>query len=288
MRHKYGLPLTGSDWVGLPMRVGDIPADGVIHELAGQNDAVLLWTGGVTQVEIVGYRPDVHGKVEKTHSFVRTSGMIDLLPRGTQIKEIRWTGEETQCVSIVLPSTTQRALFGNDPLQLDANRGPIYGVRDAHIADLGTRLKMQAEAEAPLGAAYVQGLSVALAAYVAQRYNPSAVPVEPSGALTPAQRALLADHIERNLAMDLSVVDLSGLLGYSPDHFTRIFRKTFHATPHQFITQRRLERAKTLLRDPGQSLTNIALSCGFSSQSHLSVVFKRATGVTPGSYRRSH
>src|SRR5690606_6734081 len=114
------------------------------------------------------------------------------------------------------------------------------------------------------------------------------VPVEPSGALTPAQRALLADHIERNLAMDLSVVDLSGLLGYSPDHFTRIFRKTFHATPHQFITQRRLERAKTLLRDPGQSLTNIALSCGFSSQSHLSVVFKRATGVTPGSYRRSH
>lgn len=288
MRNKYGLPLTGSDWVGLPMRIGDIPEDGATHELSGHNDSILLWTGGVTHVDIVGSRPDVNGVAEKRHSFVRTSGMIDLLPRGTTIKEIRWTGETTQCVSIVLPSATLLQLFGKEPLQLDAAHGPIYGIQDAHIVDLGTRLKMQAESNAPLGASYVQGLSIALAAYVGQRYNPSATPEEPQGSLTPAQRSLLADYIERHLALDLSVVDLSGLLGYSPDHFTRIFRRTFNVTPHQYITERRLERAKSLLRDPRQSLTHVALACGFSSQSHLSVVFKRATGVTPGAYRKSH
>ncbi len=288
MRNKYGLPLTGSDWTGLPMRVGDIPPAGSTHDLTGQSDSILLWTGGVTQVEILGSRTDVNGTGEKRHSFRRTSGMIDLLPRGTQIKEIRWTGDATNCVSIVLPPATLHALFGQAPLQLDASHGPIYGIQDAHIVDLGTRLKMQAESNAPLGASYVQGLSIALAAYVAQRYNPNATPFEPQGSLTPAQRSLLADHIEHYLAMDLSVVDLSGLLGYSPDHFTRIFRKTFNVTPHQYITQRRLEKAKALLRDPQQSLTHVALACGFSSQSHLSVVFKRVTGVTPGSYRKSH
>lgn len=286
MRNKYGSPLTGSDWAGLPMRVGDIPEDGAVHELSGESDAVLIWTGGTTEVEIMGFRPDVSGVPEKRHTFLRTSGMIDLLPRGTHIKEIRWSGDTTHCVSIALPPATLHALFGQAPLELDATRGPIYGIHDSHIMDLGTRLKMQAEANAPLGASYVQGLSIALAAYVTQRYNPKAVPQEPQGGLTAAQRSLLIDHIERNLALDLSVVDLSGLLGYSPDHFTRIFRKTFNATPHQYLTERRLEKAKAMLRDPRQSLTNVALECGFSSQSHLTVVFKRHTGVTPGLYRR--
>lgn len=287
MRNKYGLPLTGSDWAGLPLRVGDIPEVGSVHDLNGESDAVLLWTGGMSEVEILGYRPDVNGVAEKRHTFRRTSGMIDLLPRGTQMKEIRWTGGESQCVSIVLPPATLHALFGQAPLELDATRGPIYGIHDSHIVDLGTRLKMQAEADAPFGASYVQGLSIALAAYVTQRYNPKSKPIEPQRSLTPAQRSLLADYIERNLSTDMSVVDLSGLLGYSPDHFTRVFRKTFSLTPHQYITQRRLEKAKTMLRDPNQSLTAVALACGFSSQSHLNVVFKRLTGLTPGNYRRA-
>lgn len=287
MRNKYGLPLTGSDWAGLPMRVGDIPDVGSVHDLTGESDSVLLWTGGVTEVQIRGYRPDVSGASEKTHSFVRTSGMIDLLPRGTHMKEIRWTGATTQCVSIVLPPATLHALFGQAPLELDASRGPIYGIHDSHIVDLGTRLKMQAEANVPFGASYVQGLSIALAAYVTQRYNPRSNPLEPQASLSPAQRSLLADYIERNLPTDLSVVDLSGLVGYSPDHFTRVFRKTFGVTPHQYITQRRLEKAKSMLRDRNQTITTVALACGFSSQSHLNVVFKRLTGVTPGAYRRA-
>lgn len=287
MRNKYGLPLTGSDWAGLPMRVGDIPDIGSVQDLRGESDAVLLWTGGVSEVEILGYRPDVNGAPEKRHTFRRTSGMIDLLPRGTQMKEIRWTGGTSQCVSIVLPPATLHALFGQAPLELDAARGPIYGIHDSHIVDLGTRLKMQAEADAPFGASYVQGLSIALAAYVTQRYNPKSKPIEPQRSLTPAQRSLLADYIERNLSTDMSVVDLSGLLGYSPDHFTRVFRKTFSLTPHQYITQRRLEKAKSMLRDPNLSLTAVALACGFSSQSHLNVVFKRLTGLTPGNYRRA-
>lgn len=286
MRHKYGLPLTGSDWSGLPLRVGEIPTTGSVHDLFGENDSVLLWTGGVSQVEILGSSSEATRNNERNHKFVRSSGMIDLLPRGTRIKEIRWTGEASQCVSVALPRATLHQLFGAAPGQLDAKTGPIYGVHDAHIMDLGTRLKLQAESGAPFGPSYAQGLSIALSAYIAQRFNPQTFNEPAVTSLSVSQRALLLDHIERNLGSELGIVDLSGLLGYTPDHFSRLFRRAFGITPHRYITQRRVEKAKSMLRDTQQTLANVALACGFSSQAHLNVIFKRFAGTTPGDYRR--
>lgn len=286
VRNKYGLPLAGSDWVGLPLRVGDIPTQGSVHDLFGENDSVLLWTGGVTRVEILGSSVEATRNNERNHTFVRSSGMIDLLPRGTRIKEIRWTGDTSQCVSVGLPAATLRQLFGAAPIQLDAKNGPIYGVYDSHVMDLGTRLKLQAESGAPFGPSYAQGLSIALSAYIAQRFNPQTVKEPSVTSLSSAQRTLLLDYIERNLGNDLSIVNLSGLLGYTPDHFSRLFRRAFDITPHRYITQRRVEKAKSMLRDTQQTLTNVALACGFSSQAHLSVIFKRFAGTTPGDYRR--
>jgi AraC family transcriptional regulator len=57
-------------------------------------------------------------------------------------------------------------------------------------------------------------------------------------------------------------------------------------SPHQYILARRIERAKSMLRDPRHSIVDVALACGFSSQAHLSAMFKRSTGVTPGTYRK--
>lgn len=286
MRHKYGLPLTGSDWAGLPLRVGDIPTSGAVHDLFGENDSVLLWTGGVSHVEILGSSSETTRNNERNHTFERSSGMIDLLPRGTRIKEIRWTGDSSQCVSVALPAATLHQLFGGAPVQLDAKTGPIYGVFDSHVMDLGTRLKLQAESGAPFGPSYAQGLSIALSAYIAQRFNPRTLTEPAVTSLSVSQRALLLDHIERNLGSDLSVLDLSGLLGYTPDHFARLFRRAFGITPHRYITQRRVEKAKSMLRDRHQTLANVALACGFSSQAHLNVIFKRFAGTTPGDYRR--
>jgi AraC family transcriptional regulator len=286
MRNKYGLPLTGSDWAGLPLRVGDMPSHGSVQELYGENDAVLLWTGGVTQVQILGSSAEYSRNNERNHTFIRSSGMIDILPRGTRIKEIRWTGETSRCVSVTLPEATLHQLFGAAPIRLDAKCGPIYGVHDAHVMDIGTRLKLQAESGAPFGPSYAQGLSIALAAYVAKRFNPQELREPSVTRLSGAQHALLADHIERNLGSDLCILDLSGLLGYTPDHFSRLFRRAFGITPHRYIITRRVEKAKSMLRDSHQSLAQVALACGFSSQAHLTVSFKRVAGTTPGDYRK--
>jgi AraC family transcriptional regulator len=75
--------------------------------------------------------------------------------------------------------------------------------------------------------------------------------------------------------------------GLSTSQFIRSFRESTGKTPYQFLLERRVQRAQTLMRDPRASLTEIAISSGFADQHHLARVFRHITGITPTTYRRS-
>ena len=75
-------------------------------------------------------------------------------------------------------------------------------------------------------------------------------------------------------------------MNLSPFHFARVFRQATGLPPHAWLKQRRLARARTMLRQGGAPL-NVAFDLGFADQSHLSRQFKQAYGVTPGEYRRA-
>lgn len=69
-------------------------------------------------------------------------------------------------------------------------------------------------------------------------------------------------------------------------HLQRMFRQSCGVSPYGFILNRRIDRARGMLAD-GDPIAEIASACGFSSQSHLTRMFKAVTGATPSSYRRS-
>ena|SRR5438309_1191096 len=73
----------------------------------------------------------------------------------------------------------------------------------------------------------------------------------------------------------------------STSHFIRSFRESTGKTPYQFLLDRRVQRAQTLLRDPRASLTEVAKSSGFANQHHMARIFRSVTGMTPSAYRRS-
>ena len=73
--------------------------------------------------------------------------------------------------------------------------------------------------------------------------------------------------------------------GVSAFHFARLFKQSTGNSPHQYLLQRRLDRAKTMLRQAQMSLAEISASTGFADQSHFTKVFRRFTGVTPSEYR---
>lgn len=92
------------------------------------------------------------------------------------------------------------------------------------------------------------------------------------------------EYIEDCYTDDSNLEQLSELGGLSPFHFIRVFEKHTGITPHAYLTQVRVNRAKTML-DSGLRLAEIAATCGFFDQSHLTRHFRRQFGITPGKYR---
>lgn len=283
---KYGEALTGSDWVGLPLRIGYMPESGRVEGLFAETDAVLVWTGGPSQVDICFAKP-TSDEVQE-YSFERLSGMVDLLPRRTRLFHVEWRGRPSVCTSVNFREGTMSVLCASPSPVLVPERGPQFGLIDAHVVDLVHRLRAQAEGQEYLGALYVQSLSLTLASYVSARYGPGAK-AEMSlhkASLSSSQRAQIEKFVDRELSSNFGLVDLAALVGYSPDHFSRLFKQAFHQTPYQYVLSRRIERAMAMLRDKRLSIAEIALACGFSNQGHFTTAFKRRTGTTPGAYRK--
>jgi len=93
------------------------------------------------------------------------------------------------------------------------------------------------------------------------------------------------EYINDNFFSDLCLDDISKEVGISKYHFLRLFKQEMNCSPHTYLMNRRVEKAKQFLLK-GKSLVNIAYECGFSDQSHLHRRFKASVGVTPKKYQK--
>jgi AraC family transcriptional regulator len=95
------------------------------------------------------------------------------------------------------------------------------------------------------------------------------------------------DLIEFDLGHDLALQRLADEAGITAHRFAAAFTKAYGVPPHRYVTSRRIERAKTLLRQTDMPIAQIAVETGFANQSHLASTFRRDVGETPGAYRRA-
>jgi len=95
------------------------------------------------------------------------------------------------------------------------------------------------------------------------------------------------DYIDASLEGDLTVDHLASIACLSTFHFARAFKVAVGQSPHRYISDKRLERAKALLTGADRSLVDIALALNFSGQANFTRAFRQATGQTPGRYRRN-
>jgi AraC family transcriptional regulator len=139
----------------------------------------------------------------------------------------------------------------------------------------------------PGGALYGESLGVAIAAHLVHGYAvASCHPADPRAGLQPDELRRIEEYVEENLGRNLSLRELSQQLGMNLYFFVRSFKRSTGLPPHQYLLRRRVERAKAFLLDPEVPIADVALRCGFATQSHLTATFNRLTNVTPGEYRR--
>lgn len=104
-------------------------------------------------------------------------------------------------------------------------------------------------------------------------------------ALSPHNLRQVTEFIDNHLAENIKITELSQITSLNYAHFIRTFKHSTGKTPHQFLIEKRIERAKLLLKTTASPLVEIALQCGFSSQSHLTAQFRLLTGTSPRQFR---
>lgn len=97
----------------------------------------------------------------------------------------------------------------------------------------------------------------------------------------------IEEHVDQNAGQPVPAQDLARLARVPVTLFPRMLKKTTGQTPYQFVLARRIAKAQDLILTSASSLAQIAFECGFSSQAHMTGLFRTKIGVTPGELRKS-
>ncbi|MCH8617717.1 AraC family transcriptional regulator [Undibacterium sp. TS12] len=216
---------------------------------------------------------------------VRLHGQFCVVPGGSST---RWTLTQPATSLLlrlspqILSETAESMNLGRHNAQL----APAIHIRDPQIERIGWMMQAEDHDAYPGGRIFADSLAVALAArlFALQSRKPVADSV-PSRSLPTWRLRHVIDYVEAHLDSDLTLAELAAVAGFSLSHFKSLFRQAMGMPVHRYVLERRLERARLLLLEGRQSMTDIALETGFAHPSHLARSMRRVLGVSPAQIR---
>jgi AraC family transcriptional regulator len=239
---------------------------------------------------------DARARVRRSGGGVRQDtsvrpGTIWLCPIGVSEDAVHITQALPEILHVYLPASRlaevaeERGTAALSPGAIDY----VADVEDDLLRQMALAIFEELQSETAGGKLLVESLGLAMAARLANSHSssPSALTrPDAAGSLHGARLRRVLDFIADHDDQDLTVAELAAVACLSRFHFARAFRDATGAPPHRYISARRLERAKRMLRETATPLADIALDCSFSSQANFTRAFRRATGLAPGEYRR--
>ncbi|MCP3168284.1 AraC family transcriptional regulator [Myxococcus qinghaiensis] len=216
-------------------------------------------------------------------SSLRTRGDLNLMPAG--VSDTWVEDDASTAVDLRLPHSLLR--MAAEDMGLDPDKVGLeerHHFRDEQIEHIAWALEAEYHADFPNGLLYRESLGLALAARLLARYRTEA---EVRGGLPASQLQRVIEYIENHLDEDLALASLARVAGVSASHFKTLFKRSTGLPAHEYVIQRRVERARTLLLRGEMPTGQVALEAGFSHQSHMARCMRRVLGVTPGAIVRS-
>ncbi|MFS2099413.1 helix-turn-helix domain-containing protein [Variovorax sp. Varisp85] len=161
------------------------------------------------------------------------------------------------------------------------------GTVDTVVASLGRAMLPALMQPGEASTLFVDHLALALKAHVLHAYGGAAgVANADSRGLAPWQERRAKAFLMAHLASDVSLAEVARECGLSRSHFSKAFKQTFGQAPHAWLVAQRVDAARRLLRQPDLPIAEIAATCGFADQSHLTRVFSAHIGTPPARWRR--
>ncbi|PRY08457.1 AraC family transcriptional regulator [Paraburkholderia sp. BL25I1N1] len=220
---------------------------------------------------------------ERRHSRIQAHGDADMIPAGL---DGQWS-DETACTIFsvwISEAFAQRTVEQLSLKSGDAQLRPQFQMRDPRFQHLAWALRAELEADETSDPLYAESLCTAM---VVRLIGGAPMLDNKRRPLAPKTAARVIEFIEAHLDQRLTLSELAALVELSVPHFKVLFRETLGMPVHQYVVQRRVERARTLLLQGKLSASQIALDTGFAHQSHMAHWMGRLLGMTPRELIRS-
>jgi len=229
-----------------------------------------------------GQRANARGRFQ---SYVKEPQSVEIFPAGVLPAISPVTDTELIVCAFERNFVQSIAAEANEELAMPEILAQ-EGVRDPVMVSLGNLLSNEAREGGGSGALFLDHLAHAFVLRVLSLWRLRKA--SPSRELSMPRLSLrrVLERMHANPETDWSLAALAEESGFSRNHFIRMFRSSTGFTPHRYLLQLRVERAKEMLRNKQVRLIDIAASCGFSSEAHLSRAFRGLLGATPSEYRR--
>ncbi len=220
---------------------------------------------------------------KQRYQFVK-SGCISIV--SPDLPHETWLEQPAEQLIINLHSELV-AQVGDELNFKTVNIVPQWTAKDRFIEQLGIALQTEFQQGKPTNI-YVESVSTLLITHLLRHHSTTdIIPALLSDKLSSKKLKQVISYIQVNLEKSLSLSELAKVVELSPSRFARAFKQTTGISPHQYILEYKIERAKDLLNNPLLSIADISYTLNFSSQSHFTTVFRRSTGITPSVYRKN-
>lgn len=215
-------------------------------------------------------------------------GVISLL---THSEQSHWYW--TQCIDVSHTYLSEALMCR---VASDVMERPVAEVRlldllraqDPVVTGIADAITMEAQQRGLGGALYAEALAIQLTVHLLRRY--AAVTYRGpcvTGALLPSRLRRLDEFIETHLHENITIAQMAKVAELGVWTFTKHFKSTTGRSPHEYVMDKRIERARRLLSQGLTAIKEVAFACGFSDQAHMTRVFRARLDTTPARLKKS-
>jgi AraC family transcriptional regulator len=220
---------------------------------------------------------------DRLHESIVQKGDTILVPAG---QPSYWCGDEGDICSplhiCLKPELIEQVAEASEINTERFDLVNCFGQQDLQLHQVAMLLLAELRSDGMMGRLYVESLTQVLVIHLLRHYSTVKPTITSENrSLSHVQLQQAVNYIHTHLEQDLSLAQIAEVINISPTYFASLFKRATGTSPHQYVIQQRVERAKLMLSKTDLAIADIAFQVGFSSQSHLTQQFKRLTGITP-------